>query len=115
MNVDLNLTVNQKPYRMPDYPGETPLIDFLGGDLGLTGMKFCCGIGVCRACTVVLHRTPESTPVPILACSTSVSQVNGQSVTTVKGLASPSGTWPRCSRPSWMSLPFSAAIARPDS
>jgi aerobic-type carbon monoxide dehydrogenase small subunit (CoxS/CutS family) len=92
LNIDLNLTVNKKPYRMPDYPGETLLIDFLAEELGLTGTKFCCGIAVCRACTVVLHRTPKASPVPILACSTPVSQVNGQSITTVEGLASPSGT-----------------------
>lgn len=91
MNIDLNLTVNQKPYQMADYPGETLLIDFLGEELGLTGTKFCCGIGVCKACTVVLHRTPEAEPVPILACSTPVSRINGQSVTTVEGLAGPSG------------------------
>lgn len=92
MNIDLNLTVNKKLYRMHDYPGETLLIDFLGEELGLTGTKFCCGIGICRACTVVLHQTPEAEPVPILACSTPVSQVNGQSVTTVEGLASSAGT-----------------------
>ena len=46
MNIDLNLTVNKKLHRMHDYPGETLLIDFLGEELGLTGTKFCCGIGI---------------------------------------------------------------------
>jgi aerobic-type carbon monoxide dehydrogenase small subunit (CoxS/CutS family) len=92
LNIDLNLTVNQKRYQIPEYPGETLLIDFLGEELGLTGTKFCCGIAVCRACTVVLHSAPKAAPIPILACSTPVSQVNGQSVTTVEGLAGPSGT-----------------------
>lgn len=31
-----------------------PLVDFLHERQNLTGTKFCCGIGVCRACTVEL-------------------------------------------------------------
>jgi aerobic-type carbon monoxide dehydrogenase small subunit (CoxS/CutS family) len=90
-NINVDITVNQKRYQKPNVPGDTLLIDFLSEELNLTGTKFCCGIGVCRACTVVLNRTPGAAPIPILSCSTPISQVNGQTLTTVEGLADPSG------------------------
>ena len=91
-NIDIDLVVNRKRYQRPGFPADTLLIDFLSEELNLTGTKFCCGIGVCRACTVVLDRTPGSAPIPILSCSTPISQVNGQTLTTVEGLADSSGT-----------------------
>jgi aerobic-type carbon monoxide dehydrogenase small subunit (CoxS/CutS family) len=94
-NIDVNLVVNGKPYQFADVPADTLLTDFLSEELNLTGTKFCCGIGVCRACTVVLNRVPGAAPVPILACSTPVSQVNGQTITTVEGLADSSGNLTR--------------------
>jgi aerobic-type carbon monoxide dehydrogenase small subunit (CoxS/CutS family) len=90
-NIDVDLMVNGKHYQKPDFPADTLLIDFLSEELNLTGTKFCCGIGVCRACTVALNRAPGAAPVPILACSTPISQVNGRTLTTVEGLADSSG------------------------
>src|SRR5215472_8242180 len=55
-NIDVDVTVNNQRYRKSDIPEDTLLIDFLSEELGLTGTKFCCGIGVCRACTVLVHR-----------------------------------------------------------
>jgi aerobic-type carbon monoxide dehydrogenase small subunit (CoxS/CutS family) len=91
-NIDVDVTVNNQRYRKADLPEDTLLIDFINEELGLTGTKFCCGIGVCRACTVLVHRGPKAAPVPILSCSTPVSRVNGQTMTTVEGLANPSGS-----------------------
>jgi aerobic-type carbon monoxide dehydrogenase small subunit (CoxS/CutS family) len=94
-NIDVDVTVNNQRYRKADLPEDTLLIDFLSEELGLTGTKFCCGIGVCRACTVLVHRDhrePGAAPVPILSCSTPVSRVNGQTLITVEGLANSSGT-----------------------
>lgn len=65
------------------------LIDLLQEDLGLTGTKLCCGIGVCRACTVAVKRTPTSLPQPLLACSTPAVLLDGQQITTVEGVAAP--------------------------
>lgn len=67
------------------------LVDFLHDELDLTGTKFCCGIGVCRACTVAVQRAPEAPLEPLLTCSTPVSEVNGQTITTVEGLAGAHG------------------------
>jgi aerobic-type carbon monoxide dehydrogenase small subunit (CoxS/CutS family) len=89
--IDIDLAVNHERRRVKDVPADLPLIDFLAEDLGLTGTKLCCGIGICRACTVILHRVPGAVPVPILACSTPVSQINGQEVVTVEGLEGKDG------------------------
>lgn len=57
------------------------LLDVLREDLHLTGAKYGCGEGECRACTVLLNG--ESTP----SCLTSIGRVNGQTVLTIEGLA----------------------------
>ncbi|MEM7306269.1 MAG: (2Fe-2S)-binding protein [Planctomycetota bacterium] len=66
----------------------TRLVDFLQDELGLTGTKFCCGIGVCRACTVASRNAPEAPRVPMLSCSTPVAAVDGYEIDTVEGLGS---------------------------
>lgn len=88
---NLELYVNGQLHSVPNVPDDLLLIDFLAEELGLTGTKLCCGIGVCRACTVILHRVEGATPVPILSCSTPVAEVNGQSIETVEGMATPQG------------------------
>ena len=65
------------------------LIDFLQEELGLTGTKLCCGIGVCKACTVAVKLTPQSISQPLLACSTPAVLLDGQSITTIEGVAHP--------------------------
>ena len=58
-----------------------PLLDVLRLDLGVTGTKEGCGEGECGACSVLLgDRVVNSCLVP--AC-----QVEGETVTTVEGLA----------------------------
>lgn len=91
-NITVDMVVNGRRRLVHDVPANLPLIDFLSEDLGLTGTKLCCGIGVCRACTVILHRVPSAAPVPILSCSTPVAEVNGQTISTVEGLATQDGT-----------------------
>jgi aerobic-type carbon monoxide dehydrogenase small subunit (CoxS/CutS family) len=83
----IRLTVNGKDTGPREVPVDLSVLDFLQEMLGLTGTKFCCGIGVCRACTVSLRRTPEAAPIPIVSCSTAAVSVNGQAVETVEGLA----------------------------
>ena len=80
------ITVNGK-LREAIVPREMPLIEFLQDELDLTGTKFCCGIGVCRACTVAVWRTPGSVPDVLLTCVTKAVDVDGQSIRTVEGLA----------------------------
>jgi isoquinoline 1-oxidoreductase alpha subunit len=57
-----------------------PLMWYLRDELGLTGTKFGCGVGLCGACTV--HVDGEATR----ACAIAMSDVAGKSVTTIEGL-----------------------------
>ena len=54
----LILKVNSQIHRLTVDP-ETPLLWVLREQLGLTGTKYCCGIGECGACTV--HVDGEAT------------------------------------------------------
>lgn len=65
-----------------DSPADRPLLEVLREDFGLTGTKYGCGEGQCRACTVLIDGRPEP------SCLTPVSRAAGASVTTIEGLAS---------------------------
>jgi aerobic-type carbon monoxide dehydrogenase small subunit (CoxS/CutS family) len=60
---------------------ERSLLDVLREDLHLTGTKYGCGEGQCRACTVLADGKS------IAACVTSISEVEKQSIVTIEGLA----------------------------
>ena len=74
------LTVNGKPQTV-DAPADMPLLWVLRDQLGLTGTKFGCGIGQCRACTV--HLDGGAT----FSCQIPISAAAGHRVTTIEGLA----------------------------
>ena len=48
----IRFSVNGVGFELPDCRGLDTLLDFLHEELNLTGTTLCCGIGVCRACTV---------------------------------------------------------------
>ena len=50
-------------------------------DLDLTGTKYGCGEGQCRACTVLLDGNP------VRSCLTQATEVEGHTVETIEGLA----------------------------
>ena len=81
---DVKLTVNGKPRTLSAAP-DTPLLWVLRDELALTGTKFGCGMGLCGACTVLANGEP------IRSCSTALSEVKGQKITTIEGL-SPDGS-----------------------
>ena len=80
MNVSVQFTLNGKPQRASTEAARS-LLDFLREDLGLTGSKYGCGEGQCRACTVLL----DGKPVP--SCSTTMDEVEGRKIETIDGLA----------------------------
>ncbi|MCE5263500.1 MAG: (2Fe-2S)-binding protein [Deltaproteobacteria bacterium] len=82
----MQLLVNGKRYTIQALP-DTPLLWALRDNLGLTGTKFGCGVGLCGACTV--HVNGEATR----SCVTPVSSVVGKRITTIEGL-SPDGSHP---------------------
>lgn len=70
-----------------EVPPETPLLWVIREELGLTGTKFGCGIGMCGACTVHLDGRA------IRSCIVPVSAVEGVAITTIEGL-DPAGEHP---------------------
>src|ERR1051326_6850685 len=80
MNANLQITVNGKVERISSDPHRL-LLDVLREDLGLTGTKFGCGEGQCRACTVLLDGKPTH------SCLTPVGDAAGKQITTIEGLA----------------------------
>jgi aerobic-type carbon monoxide dehydrogenase small subunit (CoxS/CutS family) len=80
MDTRITFTLNGESRSVTTDP-RRPLLQVLREDLGLTGTKYGCGEGECRACTVLLNG--ESTP----SCLTPISSVDGQAVMTIEGLA----------------------------
>lgn len=76
----IRLTVNGQLRSVETEP-ERPLLDVLREDLGLTGTKYGCGEGQCRACTVLMDGKP------IASCVTPARMAQGKKVTTIEGLA----------------------------
>ncbi|PZU11998.1 (2Fe-2S)-binding protein [Sphingomonas sp.] len=72
-------TINGKAVKL-DVEDNTPLLWVIRDEIGLTGTKFGCGIGMCGACTV--HVGGRATR----SCITPVSAVAGADVTTIEGL-----------------------------
>jgi isoquinoline 1-oxidoreductase alpha subunit len=64
-----------------DVDDATPLLWVIREQLALTGTKFGCGAALCGACTVLVDG--EATR----SCVTPIADVEGQSVTTIEGLA----------------------------
>ena len=65
-----------------DIEPDMPLLWALRDELGMTGTKFGCGIASCGACTVHVNGRA------VRSCTTPVSAVEGQEITTIEGLAS---------------------------
>ena len=73
-------TINGKAIEV-DVEEDTPLLWVIRDEIGLTGTKFGCGVGMCGACTV--HVGGRATR----SCVTPVSAVNGAEITTIEGLS----------------------------
>jgi isoquinoline 1-oxidoreductase alpha subunit len=75
-----NLNINGSDVVL-DVEAEMPLLWALRDELGLVGTKFGCGIAQCGACTVHVNENA------VRSCTIRVSDVAGQSVRTIEGLA----------------------------
>ncbi|HSF82914.1 MAG TPA: (2Fe-2S)-binding protein [Anaerolineales bacterium] len=76
----MQLIVNDQAYEVSESP-DRPLLWVLRDELGLTGTKFGCGIGVCGSCTIHLDGLVTR------ACITLLSAARGKVVRTIEGLA----------------------------
>ncbi len=83
----ISFHVNGDPFEVSEDRGTEVLLDFLHADLNLTGTKLCCGIGVCRACTVSVTKGDTLAATPTIACSTPLSLLDGTHVRTVEDVA----------------------------
>ncbi|RLL63939.1 (2Fe-2S)-binding protein [Paenirhodobacter hankyongi] len=82
----IEFSINGRAVRV-DVDPDTPLLWVIRDEVGLTGTKFGCGIGMCGACTV--HVGGRATR----SCITPVSDVAGAEITTIEGL-DPAGEHP---------------------
>ena len=64
-----------------DAPADMPLLWVLRDLLGVTGPKYGCGVGVCRACTCHVNGSA------VQVCMLTAADVVGKKVTTIEGLA----------------------------
>ena len=76
----IRFTLNGNGFEF-DGADDTPLLWVLRDSDGLTGTKYGCGTGQCRACTVHVDGRARR------ACVTSVATVTGRTVTTIEGLS----------------------------
>ena len=80
MNTTITLTLNGQPRSVTTDP-ERPLLDVLREELQLTGAKYGCGEGQCRACTVLINGRS------VAACITPVGDADKKTILTIEGLA----------------------------
>lgn len=73
-------------------PPARPVLEVLREDLGLTGTKEGCSVGVCGACSVLVDGRLVS------SCLVPVGMVAGRDVVTVEGLATADGVLARADR-----------------
>lgn len=81
MDQTIRFTVNGQQRRIRT-DSERPLLEVLREDLNLTGTKYGCGDGQCRACTVLVDGRS------VVSCTTPISELDRREVLTIEGLAS---------------------------
>ena len=87
MNQTIHLTVNGQEYEL-NIPSRRLLVDCLRYDLGLTGTKEGCSVGICGACAVLLDGNM------IASCLALAVSADGSEITTIEGLAQESRLHP---------------------
>ena len=83
-DISVEVTVNGARHAA-EIPARTLLVHFLRERLGLTGTHVGCDTTQCGACTVALDG------VAVKSCTILAAQASGHEITTIEGLASPSG------------------------
>ena len=83
-DITVEVTVNGARHTA-EIPARTLLVHFLRERLGLTGTHVGCDTTQCGACTVALDG------LAVKSCTILAAQASGHEITTIEGLASPSG------------------------
>lgn len=85
--MSITFTVNGALQSVDDSLADMKLLDYLHETLNQTGTKFCCGMGVCRACTVSMTKAPNRNAEPVVSCSTALASIDGADITTIEGVS----------------------------
>ena len=80
MDQQIRLTVNGIEHQL-EIPARRLLVDCLRYDLGFTGTKEGCSVGVCGACTVLIDGEMAA------SCITLAVAADGAQITTIEGIA----------------------------
>src|SRR5687768_17214370 len=80
MSAEIQFTLNGQARKVTTEPARL-LLDVLREDLALTGTKYGCGEGSCRACTVLVDGKP------VQSCLVPVSAAAGKKIETIESLA----------------------------
>ena len=80
MNQKVRLKVNGADHEL-DIPARRLLVDCIRYDIGLTGTKESCSVGVCGACAVLVDGEMYA------SCITLAVAVDGAEITTIEGIA----------------------------
>lgn len=83
--LSVTMRINGEKIGPVDLPEDLMLLEYLQEYLNLTGTRYGCGQGVCRACSVIHDAAGGPRVVP--ACITGVAWANGRSFRTVEGHA----------------------------
>ncbi|CUH78041.1 Isoquinoline 1-oxidoreductase subunit alpha [Tritonibacter multivorans] len=78
----MKLTVNGTPHEV-SVEEDMPLLWVLRDELGVTGVKYGCGVAQCGACTVTLNGEA------VRSCQVPAADLEGAEVTTIEGLGTP--------------------------
>lgn len=78
----MQLKINGTVIEVAGQP-ETPLLWVLRDEIGLTGTKYGCGLGICGACTVHVDGKAQR------SCVTPLAAVAAADIRTIEGLATP--------------------------
>lgn len=88
MNDIIRFFVNDNAVEAKADYSDMPLVDYLHEYQNLTGTKFGCGIGACRACTVIIKNEENNELDTTLSCSVQLSDMENKKIYTVESLGS---------------------------
>jgi aerobic-type carbon monoxide dehydrogenase small subunit (CoxS/CutS family) len=82
----VSMTVNGQAVGPIDVPEDLMMLEFLQEYLNLTGTRYGCGQGVCRACTIIIDHE-DGTSEAVASCITGALYLDGARIRTVEGHA----------------------------